>query len=679
MAINERLIDTEVAAAGNGGGAEAEQGLILHLDANDVDSYDGDGAEWVDISTFEKTIPLSDNADSLELYLNASDSTSYGGSGTTWTDISGNSNDGTISGATFDTDNGGYFDFDGVNDKVDFTGRPVPATSDVTIETWVKFEAGGNNYQYVAMIGQGTGTAGSILSISKFYNTNTFYSYVGNQTIDTGISLSNSTWYHLVVTQSGTSLKQYIDGELVNTAAVTSNNFADNFRLGYFYDTAAVAEANSLKGQIGQARVYSSVLSASDIGQNYRHGRDTVYTDLIPDTDLELHLDADSFPEKNEIGYSNTPPTWTDSSGNSNNGTITGATFDSELGNWLDFERDNNSHTVTIADSSSLDITTNITLEAWINPESNTSYGRLFWKSGAYALYLGTNGWTFLLGSAATLTHSNIPSTGTWYHIASTYDGSNQKMYINGELVGTKALTGVIPTNNNSLYIGGSVDSARFFDGKIGQARIYSSALTQDQIRQNYNFTKPSYPNGFDGAFVGLTSSDWNPDGYFFTNSGKYLNLGSDTALNFTTNKTISVWVNPAGSSGNRGIIGRFNNVSPYGWILKQASGNASFSFYDSSGNGSATSTATIPINTWTHLSVTYDGSNLIFYKNGSVVSTTATTAIPGSPSANTLIGRFYSNVNVVTYDFIGKISKVKMYDRALSASEITALYNEGE
>jgi Tfp pilus assembly protein FimT len=54
MAINERLVHTASAAAGGGTGNQ-EEGLILHLDANDVDSYDGDGTEWVDIANHEYT------------------------------------------------------------------------------------------------------------------------------------------------------------------------------------------------------------------------------------------------------------------------------------------------------------------------------------------------------------------------------------------------------------------------------------------------------------------------------------------------------------------------------------------------------------------------------------------------------------------------------------------------
>ena len=51
MAINERLVHTASAAAASSG--NQEEGLILHLDANDVDSYDGDGSEWVDIANHE--------------------------------------------------------------------------------------------------------------------------------------------------------------------------------------------------------------------------------------------------------------------------------------------------------------------------------------------------------------------------------------------------------------------------------------------------------------------------------------------------------------------------------------------------------------------------------------------------------------------------------------------------
>ena len=54
MAINERLIHTASDSTSEGSGNQ-EEGLILHLDANDVDSYDGTGTVWYDISDHEFT------------------------------------------------------------------------------------------------------------------------------------------------------------------------------------------------------------------------------------------------------------------------------------------------------------------------------------------------------------------------------------------------------------------------------------------------------------------------------------------------------------------------------------------------------------------------------------------------------------------------------------------------
>jgi hypothetical protein len=174
---------------------------------------------------------------------------------------------------------------------------------------------------------------------------------------------------------------------------------------------------------------------------------------------------------------------------NENNGTISGATWNSS--GYFDFER-SSSNNVTISDSSSLDISGDITLLAWVNEESVANYGRLFWKNGAYHLYRGTNGWTFLLGSTSLNHNSDIPSTGTWYHIAVTYDGTNQKLYINGDLKDTESMTGSIPTNSNSLYIGGDTTD-RYFDGKIGATKIYSKALTAAELLADYNATKSTY------------------------------------------------------------------------------------------------------------------------------------------------------------------------------------------
>lgn len=85
-----------------------------------------------------KPAPIITNG--LVLQLDAADLNSYSGTGTTWTDISGSSNNATlINGPVFNSSNGGHFIFDGVNDVV--TGTTIPSTSgnnSRTVIAWYK-------------------------------------------------------------------------------------------------------------------------------------------------------------------------------------------------------------------------------------------------------------------------------------------------------------------------------------------------------------------------------------------------------------------------------------------------------------------------------------------------------------------------------------------------------------
>jgi len=388
---------------------------------------------------------------------------------------------------------------------------------------------------------------------------------------------------------------------------------------------------------------------------------------------LELNLEADSYSGSGD---------WLDSSGNGNNGTITGATHNDELGDFFEFNGSSDKVTLQSSFTTAFD-QSDKTLEMWVNSDdlssgfgmpfsmnqSSLNYGRIIIQ-----LNHSNKSLSFLVGSAGS---STTISSNTWYHLAVSVSGSSYECFVNGDSIGTGTNDNYSDSSGDTTI--GVYNSSNIYhwNGKIGQVRAYTSTLTQEQVRQNFNFTKPKYPNEFHGDIVGTPS--WNSEGSFNISGGNYINLGSDAALNFSKDSSISVWVNPSNSTGNKGIITRVVNTSPFGYVLTQTSGNTSFTFYDSSGNSSSSSSASLPNNTWTHLAVTYDGSNLIFYKNGSVVSTTASTLTPYTAPANTLIGRYYSNINVTTYDFAGKISKVRAYNTALTQAEITALYNEGE
>jgi len=698
-------MDTEEAAAVNGGGREdAEQNLVLHLDANDVDSYDGDGDVWYDISEHDVTIPLSDNADDLELHLNASDSTSYGGSGTTWTDISGNSNDGTISGATFGADNGGYFDFDS-NDYIS-----VPSTSSTPVDFSAK------NYTIEAWINPDT-TALSNPILTKYGTTDSLrsihFSYISSGKIRlferaTGTNASHEStstltlnrWTHVAVTRTSSQVKLYIDGSLDATISSTftpNNGGSQNINIG----SQANGQFNFFDGQIGEVRVYSKSLSASEVGQNYRHGRGYIYTDLIDDTDLELHLDPTS--------YSGSGTTWTADVGS--DATINGADYDQELGDWFDFNGSSNDVRLNSGNTIPAATFDNCTFEYWIRlddlSESRHLYLHDFTSNNANFIGISksnTNNKLMVFGSAPHITISRGNTdlvTNKWTHIAVSLTSSQIKMYINGKLdaIVSQSFSGfsspLYGTIGNDRR-GSSTAGPKWLNGQVGQFRIYSTALTQDQVIQNYNFTKPSYPNGNNATNNGATfSPSTTPNYWSFDGSNDSMLLSTTNTLLGDTNniKTISGFITLSSTTA-RGFIysvSASNNINDYfyiGWLGDQ--NKVYVTSRDGSSSNSFTHTAPLTgvANTWKHICVTGgDGNTPKIYVNG--VELTVTSSLSGSATSASWIdypsysGTIYTYVAKLrqylpasTHWHNGRIGQVKLYDNTLTSTEVLALFN---
>ena len=90
---------------------------------------------------------------------------------------------------------------------------------------------------------------------------------------------------------------------------------------------------------------------------------------------------------------------------------------------------------------------------------------------------------------------NSVKAPNTWHHLVGTWDGTNIKTYLNGVLDSTVTsmgtLTDIMSTNNffvgvaPGLPLAGATMS-NYFTGQIGRLRIYNTALTNAQVRQNY-------------------------------------------------------------------------------------------------------------------------------------------------------------------------------------------------
>jgi chitodextrinase len=185
----------------------------------------------------------------------------------------------------------------------------------------------------------------------------------------------------------------------------------------------------------------------------------------------------------------------TDASGNGNNGTISGATWTTsgKYGNALVFN--GTSALVTVNNSTTLQLSNAMTLEAWVNPLTvNSAWRDVVYRSSDNYYLEGTTASGSVPGTGGTFGTSDVVLYGstalpvnTWTHLAATYDGTMMRLYVNGTQVASQPQTGVIATSTNPLQIGGDSLYGQFFQGTIDEVRIYNVVLTAAEIQTDMN------------------------------------------------------------------------------------------------------------------------------------------------------------------------------------------------
>ena len=179
-----------------------------------------------------------------------------------------------------------------------------------------------------------------------------------------------------------------------------------------------------------------------------------------------------------------------DRSGKGHTGTISGATWTTlgKYGRALTFDGVND--WVTVADAADLDLTTGMTLEAWVRPSSLGSWRTVILKQSpgglAYSLY-ASNEQSLVesdvnIGADVGAAAPAALAVNTWSHLAVSYDGTALRLFVNGVEVDSRPLSGSMLTSTGVLRIGGNSVWSEFFAGRIDEIRIYNRALTPAEI-----------------------------------------------------------------------------------------------------------------------------------------------------------------------------------------------------
>jgi hypothetical protein len=184
-----------------------------------------------------------------------------------------------------------------------------------------------------------------------------------------------------------------------------------------------------------------------------------------------------------------------DRSGGGNNGTlVNGTTWSTTAKFGAAASFDGTNDRIDVADSNSLDLTSGMTLEAWVRPTANSSYRTVMLKEVtgelAYALYAADSdhgsrpsGWN-RVGSVSNYADGtgSLP-LNSYSHIAVTYNGSALVFYVNGVVTKSTAVSGNIQTSSMPLRIGGNTIWGEYFQGQIDEVRVYNRALSQSEIQ----------------------------------------------------------------------------------------------------------------------------------------------------------------------------------------------------
>ena len=159
--------------------------------------------------------------------------------------------------------------------------------------------------------------------------------------------------------------------------------------------------------------------------------------------------------------------------------------------NFIDLDGSNES--ISVSDSSSLQITGDMTISLWVNPEGTTA-NRIFVQkrdSGGtnYQFYMDDSSnplLRFFDGSTATSSSSAITKS-QWNHVAISIDSgvsNGSVFYINGQASGTATFT--ISADDAPLNIGKHEIESTYIDGKIGQVAVHNKALSATEVGAIY-------------------------------------------------------------------------------------------------------------------------------------------------------------------------------------------------
>lgn len=579
------------------------------------------------------------------------------GTGTVANDISGNGNNGTWSGTmasasgTYYTPGmvgnyAGVFSTDGTTKILLTSPSALVGNAAKTMLLWFNPSALRGTEQDIAEFGDNTtgGEFGLELGDDEHIN-----AHLGVSDFESPVVAATGTWYFAALTYDGSVTSLYVNSTLEATSSATLNTGDANFFIGQHLAYTGLYFA----GDVDDVRVYTRALSQSEIQEIYSTYAPPSVT-LTPSTTTMFSGATTTFTATlhNDDGDALQWTVYGSGTINPMTGVYTAPTVYATTTAIVEamsqtISSVSSTATVTIVPRpitiSVSPTSTSILADAttsFIATVSNASTSAVTWS----AVYGSINSSGVYTAPSST-TSSTITDT-----ITATSVADNTKI-ATATVTVTPGLLGWWPTREGSGSIAYDVS------GNGNNATWYGTPSGNNGYYQSYNST---YAGIFDGG-----------DNY----------LG--TSVSWPTSGSLSLWADPAGIASWKSPAGWKYGASSGGYILiDEGSGGNWRAVFNSSGLAEADvqSTSSISTNAWSHLVMTWNKvgvtTTIALYVNATLQGSTTT-----AQNATSSIGPFYYGTagQAVNNDFNGFIDDVRVYDRALTPSEIQGIYSAEE
>ena len=505
--------------------------------------------------------------------------------------------------------------FDGVDDYIPL--NYIDLSTDFTI--FLNFKANYTSGDYwQPIISNIWNTYGFLLY--QYYNPSDGLTYLKCWNGSSATFLSNlslNTFYSLTLKYSNGYLSAYLDGTLVYAGSMNIlYSPAPNFLIGARYDpNGSIHPADYFTGNLDNFSYWNTPLSMQEI-QDYMN-----CPPIGTEAGLVGYWNFEEGPGSTDV---------LDQTSNGNNGTINGATYDTNV--------PSQSCSLTNANGCDSIAILNLTIN-----QSDTSYTNI---TNCDSYTWSVNGTTYT-------------QTGTYTDVSTNSSGCTETeilvLTINNSTTNTNylpsnGLVGWWPFNGNA-----NDESGNAYNGTVNGA-----ALTTDRL----GATNSAYSFNGNSAFIQTPTS----------------------AVNFPSGFTISVWAKVLGANTNtncsfgcaeflvtKGDDGQSGRISIQ---YSQDTGGETFAgATDYSLSVSSLTQYPFPQPNWHHVVYTFDNTNYKIYLDGLLMNTIAsTTAIPNLAS-DIVFGKMPNNTSYPYY-FNGYLDDIGIWNHALTPGEITNLYS---